>query len=100
MGWLRNTAHVAPCGTSVLVSHQPSRSQVPIIAPIKDKVYEVVDKPIASEASPEFIASLTETPELIRNVVIAGHLHHGKTTVRWYTSWNACVSNRVHNLQP
>uniref|UniRef100_A0A7E4W7P8 Tr-type G domain-containing protein n=1 Tax=Panagrellus redivivus TaxID=6233 RepID=A0A7E4W7P8_PANRE len=28
----------------------------------------------------EFMVDLTATPEMVRNVAIAGHLHHGKTT--------------------
>lgn len=70
-------------GVEALVMEEDAQPlEVPIIAPIKDKVYEVSDKRIHSVASPEFIAAITDTPELIRNVAIAGHLHHGKTTVR------------------
>ncbi len=69
-------------GVEALVMEEDAQPlEVPIIAPVKDKVFEVSDRRIRSIASPEFIASLTDTPELMRNVVIAGHLHHGKTTV-------------------
>ena len=52
----------------------------PIIKPIRIKNFSVLEK----EAPPllyssDFIASLMNTPTLIRNVAIIGQLHHGKT---------------------
>ena len=57
--------------------------QVPIIAPVKHKKFEVEEREaLPTRYSAEFLASLLATPELIRNVAVVGHLHHGKTLVR------------------
>lgn len=56
--------------------------QVPIIAPIKQKKLEVLERaPLLTHYSNEFLAGLMTNPELVRNVAIVGHLHHGKTMV-------------------
>jgi hypothetical protein len=56
---------------------------VPIIAPIKDRRFEVEEKSSFKAKYPaEFLGALLSTPELIRNVAVVGHLHHGKTLVR------------------
>jgi len=36
---------------------------------------------LPSHASPEFLEGLSATPALVRNVCVAGHLHHGKTSL-------------------
>jgi 116 kDa U5 small nuclear ribonucleoprotein component len=52
----------------------------PIIKPIRVKNFSVLEKePPTLLYSSEFIASLMNTPTLIRNVAIVGQLHHGKT---------------------
>ena len=57
--------------------------EVPIIAPIKQKNFDNIEKePLRTHYSNEFLAGLTGNPELIRNVAVVGHLHHGKTLVR------------------
>ena len=52
----------------------------PIIAPVTQKKFQVqeVDLPNV-EYSWEFMSDLMSFPESIRNIAIAGHLHHGKT---------------------
>ena len=51
----------------------------------------------------ESLAMMMSTPGLIRNVALAGHLHHGKTLVRQF--YVACMqyvelpSNRGHEAQ-
>jgi U5 small nuclear ribonucleoprotein component len=58
-------------------------AQVPIIAPIKQRKLEVLERaPLPTRYSNEFLAGLMTNPELVRNVAICGHLHHGKTLVR------------------
>lgn len=37
--------------------------------------------PLPTYYSNEFLAGLMTNPELVRNVAIVGHLHHGKTLV-------------------
>lgn len=53
---------------------------VPIIAPVTKKKFQVqeVDLPPV-HYSREFMSDLLSFPEGIRNIAIAGHLHHGKT---------------------
>ena len=55
---------------------------MPILAPIRAKRLEVEGDALRSRYSTEFLTSLLGTPELIRNVAVVGHLHHGKTLVR------------------
>lgn len=56
--------------------------QVPIIAPIRPKKAEMLEQqPLKTNYSNEFLAGLMENPELVRNVAVVGHLHHGKTLV-------------------
>ncbi|RKO85108.1 Eftud2 protein [Blyttiomyces helicus] len=53
----------------------------PIIAPVKKKKTYVLEKDLpVTKYSKEFLADLTAYPDLIRNVAIVGHLHHGKTS--------------------
>ena len=56
--------------------------QVPIIAPIRPKKAEMLEQqPLKTNYSNEFLAGLMENPELVRNIAVVGHLHHGKTLV-------------------
>ncbi|GLC44572.1 hypothetical protein PLESTB_001320500 [Pleodorina starrii] len=56
--------------------------EVPIVAPIKVKKFETLEsEPLRTHYSNEFLATLMANPELVRNVAIVGHLHHGKTTI-------------------
>ena len=53
----------------------------PIIAPVKNSRFSLVEQDVPNTTYDlEFLADLMDTPELIRNVTICGHLHHGKTT--------------------
>ncbi len=55
---------------------------MPIIAPIKHKKVEVLEREaLKTRYSNEFLTGLMGNPDLIRNVAIVGHLHHGKTLV-------------------
>jgi len=73
--------------TEILVQEEDAQPiEVPIIAPTKQVKYEVpldsraaVRGPVEARASPDFLAAVLSTPDLIRNVTVAGHLHHGKT---------------------
>ena len=57
--------------------------QVPIIAPIKPKKAELLEQqPLKTNYNNEFLSGMMTNPELIRNVAVVGHLHHGKTLVR------------------
>lgn len=58
--------------------------QVPIIAPVKHKKVEVMEKQAAkTNYTNEFLAGLlNSSADVTRNIAVVGHLHHGKTTVR------------------
>lgn len=52
----------------------------PIIAPIQQKKFQVQETDLPPVYySREFMTDLLSFPEGIRNIAIAGHLHHGKT---------------------
>lgn len=53
----------------------------PIVAPVKKNKFQHVeqDLPVTSY-DPEFMADLMDNPNLVRNVALVGHLHHGKST--------------------
>lgn len=63
----------------------------PIIAPVKKKKFSMVeqDLPITTY-NMEFLADLMDSPSLIRNVTLCGHLHHGKT------SFVDCLMEQTH----
>ncbi|CAG8473113.1 24812_t:CDS:10 [Cetraspora pellucida] len=53
----------------------------PIIQPIKIKKFQLVEKNLPeTRFKKEFLVDMMNFPELIRNVAIVGHLHHGKTS--------------------
>ena len=53
----------------------------PIISPVKRSRFSVVEQEVPNTTYElEFLADLMDTPDLIRNVSLCGHLHHGKTT--------------------
>lgn len=63
----------------------------PIIAPIKKKKFSVAEQDLPDTVyDMEFLADLMDTPDLIRNVTLCGHLHHGKT------SFIDCLMEQTH----
>eukprot|EP00967_Tisochrysis_lutea_P049617 scaffold60801_cov21-Tisochrysis_lutea.AAC.1 len=76
-GWLASF----PKGLGVM-EEDAQPLEVPIVAPIKAKKIETLERePLKTRFTNEFMATLMANPELVRNVAIIGHLHHGKTTV-------------------
>ncbi|KAJ1501857.1 hypothetical protein HMI55_003184, partial [Coelomomyces lativittatus] len=54
---------------------------VPIIAPIKEKKFQVLEETLPSTTfSKNYLVSLSKHPEFIRNIAMVGQLHHGKTS--------------------
>lgn len=54
----------------------------PIIAPVKIKVADIVEKKVPETTyKKEFLVGLMDHLDLVRNVALVGHLHHGKTTL-------------------
>uniref|UniRef100_A0A1B6HIK8 116 kDa U5 small nuclear ribonucleoprotein component n=2 Tax=Cicadellinae TaxID=33370 RepID=A0A1B6HIK8_9HEMI len=55
---------------------------VPLVAPIKKKKFQLKEQDLPETVyNMEFLADMMDTPHLIRNVALVGHLHHGKTTL-------------------
>ncbi|CAL5227943.1 g10990 [Coccomyxa viridis] len=69
--------------TETLVMEEDAQPlEVPIIAPVKQKKLEVNEQAaLPTFYSSEFLAGLMTNPELVRNVAVIGHLHHGKSLV-------------------
>ncbi|XP_007535801.1 116 kDa U5 small nuclear ribonucleoprotein component isoform X2 [Erinaceus europaeus] len=52
----------------------------PIIKPVKTKKFTLMEQTLpATVYEMDFLADLMDNSELIRNVTLCGHLHHGKT---------------------
>lgn len=72
-------------GTETLVQEEDAQPlEVPIIAPVIQKAIEVetAESRVAiPSASTAFLSGLLSTPDLVRNVALVGHLHHGKTVL-------------------
>jgi len=63
----------------------------PIIEPVKKNKFEHVEQELPSTIyHTEFLADLMDNANLIRNVAIVGHLHHGKT------SFVDCLMQQTH----
>lgn len=53
----------------------------PLIEPVKKLKFQLKEQDLPHTTyETEFMADLMDTPSLIRNVALVGHLHHGKTT--------------------
>ncbi|XP_055679618.1 116 kDa U5 small nuclear ribonucleoprotein component [Lutzomyia longipalpis] len=53
----------------------------PLIEPVKKMKFQLKEQELPETTyEMEFLADLMDTPPLIRNVALVGHLHHGKTT--------------------
>ncbi|KAJ2796363.1 hypothetical protein H4R21_004746, partial [Coemansia helicoidea] len=68
----------------VLVQEEDTQAlTVPIVAPAATRRFEVAaeqDLPDTTYAK-EFLVDLLGCPEMVRNIAVAGHLHHGKTAL-------------------
>ena len=75
--------------------------QVPIIAPVKQKKLEVNEQTsLPTFYSSEFLGGLMTNPELVRNVAVIGHLHHGKSLVRPCTMpCDVCVPSMPSSVE-
>jgi len=65
---------------TVVLDEDAQPLEEPIIAPVKAKAFSTLEKDLPKITyTMEFMTSLMETPTLIRNICLAGHLHSGKT---------------------
>merc|ERR550539_2213279 len=63
----------------------------PIIEPVRKNKFEHVEQELPeTNYSMEFLADLMDNGNLVRNVAIVGHLHHGKT------SFVDCLMQQTH----
>lgn len=70
-------------GVETLVQEEDAQPlSEPIIAPIKIRKWTVEEKNMPeTRFDKSFLLNMTAFPEMIRNVAIVGHLHHGKTAL-------------------
>ncbi|KAI8924407.1 P-loop containing nucleoside triphosphate hydrolase protein [Entophlyctis helioformis] len=70
-------------GVEALVQEEDTQPLTePIIAPPKAKKSFIHEKDLPTTSySKEFLTDLMAYPELIRNIAVVGHLHHGKTSL-------------------
>ena len=54
----------------------------PIIAPVQKKKFSLVAQEYPRTTyDMEYLADMMDSPDLIRNVSLIGHLHHGKVCI-------------------
>ena len=90
-------------GTETLIMDEDAQPlEEPIIAPVKKKQIEADRGKNALElkVSEEYLRGLMGNANLVRNVAVAGHLHHGKTTLFgcWWsrrTTWTTRSCTRT-----
>ncbi|TPX45586.1 hypothetical protein SeMB42_g03945 [Synchytrium endobioticum] len=70
-------------GVETLVQDEDTQPlSEPVIAPIKTKKFHLQEKDLPfTKYKKEFLVDLMGYPDLIRNIAIVGHLHHGKTSL-------------------
>ncbi|GAA5913590.1 116 kDa U5 small nuclear ribonucleoprotein component [Sporobolomyces salmoneus] len=55
---------------------------VPIVEPVKTRKFRIGEtKGVEKRWDDQFMMGLASNPEMVRNVAIVGHLHHGKTAL-------------------
>lgn len=76
-----NAEEVYPGVKTVTMDEDAQELNEPLIKPVKQKSISVAtNDTLKLKYDPKFLVSLMNTPNLIRNIVILGHLHHGKTS--------------------
>lgn len=74
---------VYPGVKTVVLEEDAQKLSEPIIKPIKVKDLSATNTKafeLKSKYTPDFTTTLMNTPSLVRNIAIVGHLQHGKTT--------------------
>lgn len=75
-----DSEEVYPGVKTVTLDEDAQDLSEPIIKPVKPKSFSILQKespPLVYES--DYVASLMQTPTLIRNIAMIGQLHHGKT---------------------
>jgi U5 small nuclear ribonucleoprotein component len=67
----------------IVVAEEDTQAlETPIIAPMKTKVFSHVEKSLPETTFDfQYMAGMMDHPNFIRHVAVAGHLHHGKTSL-------------------
>ncbi|KAH6916699.1 Calreticulin family-domain-containing protein [Coprinopsis sp. MPI-PUGE-AT-0042] len=70
-------------GVETLVQEEDAQPlSEPIVAPVKVRKWTVEEKDMPETRFDKgFLLNMTSFPEMIRNVAVVGHLHHGKTAL-------------------
>ena len=75
-----SAAEVYPEAETLVQDEDTQPLTQPIVAPVTARAFSAIEAEApATTYRPEFLASLMLRPPLMRNVAVAGHLHHGKT---------------------
>lgn len=73
---------IYPEAENLVMEEDEQPIEVPIIAPVKPKEFDIVEKSIPeTNFNYEFVQTLMDNPKLIRNFALVGHLHHGKSSL-------------------
>ncbi|CAO4369144.1 unnamed protein product [Caenorhabditis nigoni] len=69
-------------GVETLVQEEDAQPLTePIVKPVSKKKFQAAEHRLPETVyKKEYLADLMDCPHIMRNVAIAGHLHHGKTT--------------------
>ena len=72
---------IFPNAENIVMEEDAQPITEPIIAPIQNKKFDIYEKEIPElNFSIDYLNNLINNPKLIRNISIAGGLHHGKTS--------------------
>ncbi|XP_074592967.1 116 kDa U5 small nuclear ribonucleoprotein component-like [Brevipalpus obovatus] len=72
-------------GVEAIVEEEDAQAlTTPIVAPVKDNKFSHLMNVPKTCYDLEFMTDLMDTPDLIRNVALIGHLHHGKSSFMDY----------------
>ena len=77
-------SEVYPEAETLVMEEDAQPLEQPIIAPVRSKAFSALEPGGAIPSttySTEFMVSLMRTPQLVRNIVVLGQLHHGKTVM-------------------
>lgn len=72
-----DASDVYPGAETMVQDEDTQPLETPIIAPVKEKCFEVVERSVPETTFDfRFLTALMDTPSLVRNVALVGHLHH------------------------
>jgi len=74
-------SEVYPDAETLIMEEDSQPITQPIVEPLKIKKFEAIEEMPETTFKAEFLCSMMHQPELIRNVVFAGHSQHGKTVL-------------------